>query len=307
MRDEKTAMNQNIIEGEKVIGNQKALENQNAIGNQKVMENQKAIENRKEDKKAFKKFIVIIIVSGLVGGVVGYTSAGTVEVQKRAAELLLSATRIVAPFGNVILATVMLIALSLLLRHCKKSFAGWDGEEETLIDGIERKLSCGLIATSIYTGISFFLFGAGVYVLDIAKAGRNMPWKGVAVTLLGVVYAMVVIVFFQKEIINFTKEINPEKHGSVYDARFQKKWLESCDELERLQAYKACYKAYNAVNYTCMGLWVFTTIGIMIWDFGMVPMMMVMIIWLVAVGTYGAACIRLTKNPSELREQEGER
>lgn len=282
------------------MSEEKTVMEQNSMKEKKITENQKTIENRKEDKKAFKKFVVMIIISGLLGGVVGYMSVGTRGVQERAAEMLLAAVSAIAPFGNIILTTLMLIAFLLLIRQCKRSYAGWDGEEEALIDRIEQRLTYGLTATTIYMVISLFLFGAGLYALDFAEAVRNMSWTEVAVPFLGLIYAMAVSVWAQKEIVNFTKEINPEKQGSIYDARFQKKWLESCDELERLQIYKACYRAYNVVNYTCMGLWMFTTIGIMIWDFGMLPMAMVTIIWLAAGITYGAECVRLTKNPVEL-------
>lgn len=282
------------------MSEEKKAMGQNSMEAKKITESQKAIENRKEDKKAFKKFLVMILISGLAGGIVGYMSVGTRGIRESTAERLLAAAGIVLPFGNIIFTTVLLIVLSLLIRRCKQNYAGWDGEEESLIEGIERKLGYGLIAINIYMVISYFLFGAGLYALDFEKALRNRLWTGAAAAFFGIIYAMVVIVWFQKDIINLTKEINPEKHGSVYDARFQKKWLESCDELERLQIYKAGYKAYNAVNYACLGLWVFTAIGILVWDFGMLPMTMVTIIWLAAGGTYGAECIRLTKHPAEL-------
>lgn len=281
------------------MSNEKAVRNQNPMEGQSTGESRKTIENRKEDKKAFRKFIVITIISGLVGGVVGYTSFGVTELPRRIAELIGPAVSTVALFGNIIISTVMLIALSLLMVKSRRSFKEWDGEDEYMIERIERNLTYGFNATFVHMVIGYFLFGAGVYVLDIVEAGRNMSLPGAAVALLGFVYAMIVMMWFQKEIVNFTKEINPEKQGSIYDAKFQKKWMDSCDELERLQIYKAGYKAYSAVNYTCMGLWVFTTFGIMIWDFGMLPMTMVTIIWLVAGVTYGAECMRSAKNSPE--------
>ena len=33
----------------------------------------------------------------------------------------------------------------------------------------------------------------------------------------------------QQMTVDFQKIMNPEKQGSVYDLRFQKKWEESCD------------------------------------------------------------------------------
>ena len=49
----------------------------------------------------------------------------------------------------------------------------------------------------------------------------------------------------QQMTVDFQKIMNPEKQGSVYDLRFQKKWEESCDELEKFTIYRSAYKAYS--------------------------------------------------------------
>ena len=45
-------------------------------------------------------------------------------------------------------------------------------------------------------------------------------------------------------------------------------------------------KAYTTVTDTCLILWVICIIGYGLWDFGVVPMVMVTIIWLVNTITY---------------------
>lgn len=47
------------------------------------------------------------------------------------------------------------------------------------------------------------------------------------------------VIFAQQKAVDLERRMNPEKHGSVYDAKFQKKWLDSCDESERRQIGEA--------------------------------------------------------------------
>lgn len=269
-------------------------------GSRIMAESGKAVENRREDKKAFKKFLIILILSTLGGGIVGFLAAGTMGKQGDMGEGVLAVLRAVAPFGNLIFSTILAVVISVLMRQSRKIFAGWDGEDEDTIGRVEMKLSYALSMASVNMAVCYFFFGAGIYVLDFAEEGADISILGAAATFLGLIYAMALTIWFQKEIVNFAKEINPEKNGSVYDTGFHKKWLESCDESERLQIYKACYKSYKMVTYTCLVLWVFCVMGIMLWDFGMLPMTMVIVIWMVSIISYETESIRLSKHPSDL-------
>lgn len=263
-------------------------------------ESSKALENRREDKKAFKKFILLLLLCSFAGGVVGFFSAGTMGKQGAAVELFLPVLRAVGLYGNFIVSTALVIGISVLMRQSRRSFSGWDGEDEDVIARVEMRLGYGMAASSVNMVVCYFIFGAGVYVLDFPDLGPDTSKVRIAATLLGLIYAMAVTIWFQKELVNLMKEINPEKNGSVYDTGFQKKWLESCDESERLQIYKACYQSHKMVTYTCLGLWVICVIGIMLWDFGMLPMTMVIVIWLVSGVSYEAECIRMSKHPADL-------
>ena len=48
--------------------------------------------------------------------------------------------------------------------------------------------------------------------------------------------------------VDAAKKTNPEKTASVYDTKFQKKWLDSCDEAEKIMIGKCAFKAYAATN-----------------------------------------------------------
>lgn len=105
---------------------------------------------------------------------------------------------------------------------------------------------------------------------------------------------MVVTVTAQNRIVNFTKEINPEKKGSVYDLKFQKTWIASCDEAEQLQIYRAAFRAYTAMNYAALGMFLVCFIGMLSWNFGLLPITMVLFVWLTGVIIYGVESLRMT-------------
>lgn len=209
------------------------------------MNNEKAIENKKEDNRAFGKFALIIAASMLVGAVMGAASVFFKNGQKTLAEMLVNGLGIVAPFLPMLLTTIVILMNAVTEKQCRKLYRGWDGEDEDIVNRIEMKLSNVLIATSVLLILTFFSFSAGIYGLDEMNPYNIFTQVKIFALFGGMIYAMVALTLIQKQIVNFEKEINPEKKGSVYDPKFQKKWLESCDEGEKLQIYKSAYKAYQ--------------------------------------------------------------
>ena len=89
--------------------------------------------------------------------------------------------------------------------------------------------------------------------------------------------------------------MNPLLKGSIYDMNFSKKWIDSCDESIKLGIFKSAYKAYVSVSKTCIILWVFCIIGNVLWNFGIMPIVIVTIIWLVQTISYCLESIKYSK------------
>lgn len=86
-----------------------------------------------------------------------------------------------------------------------------------------------------------------------------------------------------------------KNYGSIYDTNFSKKWVDSCDEAIKLGIFKSAYKAYTCVSTTCIILWIFCVIGYDLWNFGVMPMVIVTIIWLVQTISYSIESIKYNK------------
>ena len=99
----------------------------------------------------------------------------------------------------------------------------------------------------------------------------------------------------QQKLVDATKRMNPEKQGSVYDTKFQKKWMESCDEAERAAIGQCAFKAYQAMSLTCLGLWAVFTLGGMFFNWGFLPSKAACIVWGVGQSVYCWSCIKASK------------
>ncbi|MEI3331365.1 MAG: DUF3169 family protein [Oscillospiraceae bacterium] len=127
---------------------------------------------------------------------------------------------------------------------------GWDGENEDVIWQAEDRLSRAMLMSSLTAIVSFFFFSAGIVYLPQEVDSAMIP-------LLAIFLVVIALsILLQQKTVDLTKEINPEKRGSVYDMKFQERWLESCDGAERRQIGQASYKAYTTLNKFCPYCWV---------------------------------------------------
>lgn len=259
------------------------------------MNKEKVMENRNQDKKAFGKFVVLIIVGTIAGGILGAASVWSMNAKESVVRVIQDILVIASPVAPIVLNTALIVISAIILKKSRNVFKNWDGENEEQIDRIEQWISYGIIATAVDMIFCFFFFGAGIYSGEV----REFETNGMllfALNLFGIIYTLIVVTVFQKKFVNLEKEINPEKQGSVYDTKFQKVWLESCDEAERQIIYKSAYKAYQVTNTTCIGLWLVCVLGVMCWDFGIVPLFMVSLLWMVSTVSCSVESIRLSKH-----------
>ena len=179
----------------------------------------------------------------------------------------------------------LLGAAFVLYRRSAAQYAAWDAddEEDETMDAIERQLSYALLFTSLamlagmfFLAASFLcenpLVNAGLFCVSLA-----------AMTLL------------QQKIVDLTRRMNPEKKGSIYDLKFRKHWLDSCDEAERAQIGQAAYSAFTAGNIACGVVWAVLVMLNIFADTGLLAVAAVLAVWGVLQVSYTITCIRLSR------------
>ena len=257
------------------------------------MNNNRVEEIKKEDKKAFKSFAIMMVISAMVGAVIG---GGSIYLQKNIgdniSEFLLNALMIITPYASLVLSILVIIVSVVIYSNSRKKLKLWNqsDDQEEIIDNIEEKLSYVLLFASVNLIIGFFFFGAGMGLFSEDSYGK------VILFFFGFIVCVVSTVLIQNKVVNLEKEINPFLNGSVYDFKFSQKWLDSCDEAIKLNIYKSSFKAHKSVTNTCLILWIICVIGYDFFDFGIMPLVMVTIIWLVQTVSYCRESIKCSKN-----------
>lgn len=106
---------------------------------------------------------------------------------------------------------------------------------------------------------------------------------------------MMETVIIQQKCVDAAKKTNPEKTVSVYDTKFQKKWIDSCDEAERLMIGKCAFKAFAATNTVCSVLSIMLAVCALTFGTGFLPSLVVCVIWIVNQSVYCKEMLRYSK------------
>lgn len=147
--------------------------------------------------------------------------------------------------------------------------------------------------------VSYFLAAAsysGGFATFDSKCNTIAFFISVA-TFLGIMAETIIIV---QKCVDTIKQINPEKKASVYDIKFQKKWMDDCDEAERIMIGKCAFKAYSATNMICTVLAGVLAICALVFDIGFLPSFTVCLVWIVNLSVYYKETIRYSKSGNKI-------
>ena len=275
-----------------------------------MRENNKAENNKKENKAALKKFIPMLIVCAVIGGITGGISSfiGYSDFSGSIVEAALLIVNMVSPWAVIILGVLSFIVCWVIYRKARAMYegaltsakvtgepeeSGESGEpDEQIIEAVEDKLSQGMFILSVIMIVQMLFFG--IMMADLENIADSS--FALAMAAAGVFVAGNLAQLKQQQLmVDLEKEMNPSKKGSVYDAKFRDKWEESCDELEKIIIYKSAYKAYKTTALTCVILWIVTATLSIAFKTGPLPSIAVSIIWLVQTVSYCREAMKLER------------
>lgn len=246
---------------------------------------------KSDNRKALPKYILMLLIAAFCGGLAGFGAGivGAVNLSgsiKAAVEDVLAAA---APWGIPVTSVVFLGLGWWFYAKARRIYQTWDGEDEERIEKAEEDLSWALLMSAVAMLWDFFF----VSVLVVCEGNWPMGRLGG----LGMFFVSIaVIVVHQQKVVDLTRRINPEKQGSVYDTKFLKKWMDSCDESEQRQMGQAAFKAYRAAVNTCLWMWAALIVLHYAFDTGLLPIVMVLVIFGVLQIVYTLECIRLSRS-----------
>ena len=253
-------------------------------------------EIKQANQKALPKFILMMIISMFVGGFLGYfiMRQGINELSGSIKNLGSVFSMYVASWIMVIIAILIPVLCVPIYNKAKKMLEIWDGEDELIYDEIDNKLSMILWITTTAYIFSFFLIAAS-YSIGLAIFDNNKMFFNFIMSIVSFSIIMIEGIIIQQKCIDNIKKMNPEKRGSVYDMKFQKKWIDSCDEAEKIIIGKCAYKSCLVTNQICTILALLLAIGALVFDIGFLPSFVVCIIWLVNQSIYYKEALHYSK------------
>lgn len=247
------------------------------------------MKEKSENRKALPKFLLTLLIAGFIGGIVGgiigisdVFGLNTASIAAKANQLIQTITPWAIPATSV----VTMGSSFLLYRSAKKQFAAWDGEnEDEASEGADSRLQWVLLLSCLQLLVGLFFFASASYY----------ELTGILYHAAVFLVSMGFVLFAQQKVIDLTRQMNPEKKGSVYDMKFQEKWLGSCDEAERQQIGQAAFHAYALTSKVCLWMWLMLMLLNMMFGFGMMPVFVALVVWGVLQVSYTLECIRMSK------------
>ena len=253
-------------------------------------------EIKKANRKAMPRFILVVVVSLIAGGGVGYFSAefGLNALSEHIKSMGALFGLHIAPWLLLALAVMLPLISILFFMKAKQLLSAWDGEDEALPDAVDAKLSVILWISSAGLIASFFLIAAA-YSGGFSALGSGEHLAPFFVSILAFFGTLIEVIVIQQKCIDMAKKTNPEKTASVYDMKFHKKWMDSCDEAEKLLIGKCAFKAFGATNTACMLLAVILAVGALVFEIGFLPSLVVCLIWIVNQSAYYREAVKYSR------------
>lgn len=259
----------------------------------------KEMEIKKENKKAMPKLLIIMVVCAVIGFFAGVGMVCLSEIDMESLFQNLDLFWVTsAPWCLPVFALILLLPATILYFSQKSAFSRWDGEDEQAVERLEGRLGVALMLDGSF--MIFLFFGMAIILATIDS--HSVLVAVICITEMLISLAWVCIL--QQKIVDLEKRINPEKKGSVYDVKFNKTWMDSCDEREQLLIFKSAYQAYKVTSHFCMALSLVLMLGSMPFGYGPLPAGAVLLVWLVEMLSYCITAAKLEKHKSQANAKE---
>lgn len=222
-------------------------------------------QKEKSTKKIFIIFVLVLAICFLAGYIVGKIM-GKVD-KAQGLDTVAAAIRAfafdaipilfaVVSFLGCLLPVIVYARCNTLYKQLQK-----ERENDDLWDTLEDKLNVPMILSNIFSIVELCLFFCFLYEIE-AGYGKAGGYSSVMLVIAVVLFVITtgIEILIPKLTVDIEKALNPEKHGNVLDFQFHKVWMNSCDEAERLIAYRAGYQAFLSTNLACLILCIVTFI-----------------------------------------------
>ena len=254
-------------------------------------------EVKKEKSKKMNSYIKMLLfmaLGGVIGGVGGYVF---IYYEDGVAGMMGALSGWITKRVLIIMVVLTLIVLILCILCYWKSgmiIRSMEGQEDDeLQDRMDKKFdfwgTVGVMVSNIgmCLGMIFLAFS---FKLDSKGAAGRMLYCAVLLIVCTAICGM-----YQVAMVKQIKQKDPMKRGEASDIHFQRDFLASCDEAERKVIYMASYKTFMLMKTMLMLAIVIAMIGHLIWQTGLIAVILLGICYGLMTVTYGIYTVRLQK------------
>lgn len=219
-------------------------------------------------KNSYIKLLLIMLMGALVGAA---ASIILVFYDRSSSTQYIFQTLYSNILSNTVWIQIILSAICSCMSvkyylDAKKLYMSLDEEDETKIKVVKDKESNSLILSNLNIVLNLILFGVGI---------GHYPRYGFAFITCAVLIAVSVQTSItQCKVVQLIKRDNPMKKGDPMDFSFEKEWLNTCDEAEKLQIYKSAYKTYILQKYVLMVCIIIALLAKMFFQTGNFPIVL---------------------------------
>lgn len=242
---------------------------------------------KQDNRRALPKFLAVVAASAVLGGVGGFlvAMAAKPETLEAIRTGLDRTMQLVGPWGIPVSSGVLLLPAWLNYRSARRLYGRWDPDtEESVAEEIQQRMNFSLLLTNLELIFDFFFLAA------------SFQYTYAPLNVVLFLISMACIIFLEQKVVDLTRCINPEKKGSVYDLKFHKIWLDSCDEAERAQIGLASFRAFRTTTLACMVVYLMLTLLNFMTGSGLLPVLVVLVIFGVLQVSYLLGCIQMYRN-----------
>lgn len=241
-----------------------------------------------ENSKSYVNLAVKILFGGIIGGIGSFLAFFGGEKLLRFLEKMGNVIYQAAGAVEAVLAVGLAALVIGIFIHCRRL---WKKEE--MLEDEEADRYGELFEHRTQIGITLADAGAMIMLLFAmlitAPAERIVENQSYAMT--GSVYGIMVVgcvIMAVMEIMfyHMMQKRDPQKKGDPASLSFDRKWLESCDESEKMVIYQATYKAYQGTQVVLLIGVILGVIGKEAFGTGNFPLILVGTAWLVGTCKY---------------------
>lgn len=166
-----------------------------------------------------------------------------------------------------------------------------DEEGDHLEYEMEKASAVATIGNTVFTALATLVLSTGYSMKYLVKTDGN---EGGLLLAAMVIYLILMFYggYWSVRYVKYLQKLFPEKYGDPTSMRFHEQWLESCDEAEREIIYQASYKSYMTASKFSAILLIISMLCHLIWNTGIMAVLMVCLMQLVLTFSYCRACVK---------------